>query len=100
MPLGTGYTVEGQVTGKEVRVDISVMSVALAEGGADQDVGGIQIDVFESYSKNAFFFTHKENRDHINSYMTPRQSGLPHGDIVNLAYTVRAPFSFCSFFCR
>ncbi|KAF8837976.1 hypothetical protein BDN67DRAFT_972245 [Paxillus ammoniavirescens] len=55
MPLGKGYTVEGQVTGAE-------------------NVGGIQIDVFPSYDTAGIKFTHLGHD--VSMYKTARQLGL------------------------
>ncbi|KAF8466278.1 hypothetical protein DFH94DRAFT_639389, partial [Russula ochroleuca] len=79
MPLGTGYTVEGQVTGKE-------------------DVGGIQIDVFEQYSSGDCHFTRNGlGSPNLNNYMSPRQLGLRHGDIVHLEYSVSYKLTLLNF---
>ncbi|KIL67239.1 hypothetical protein M378DRAFT_159641 [Amanita muscaria Koide BX008] len=57
MPLGKGYTVEGQVTGTE-------------------DIGGIQIDVFPLYDTG---FIPKHAGRELNMYKTPKQLGLRPG---------------------
>ncbi|KAM6493413.1 hypothetical protein JOM56_011547 [Amanita muscaria] len=61
MPLGKGYTVEGQVTGTE-------------------DIGGIQIDVFPLYH-TAFKVKHGERE--LNVYKTPKQLGLGPGSHIS-----------------
>ncbi|OCH84774.1 hypothetical protein OBBRIDRAFT_839456 [Obba rivulosa] len=63
MPLGQGYTVEGQVTGKEA-------------------VGGLQIDVFPAYSSTVEF---RCGPSKLNLYKTPRQMGLAPGSVVTMA---------------
>jgi hypothetical protein len=60
MPLGQGYTVEGQVTGKE-------------------DTGGMQIDVYPKYCSTVSF----TNRN-ANIYKTPRQLGMAAGGILEM----------------
>ncbi|TFK70048.1 hypothetical protein BDN72DRAFT_568256 [Pluteus cervinus] len=62
MPLGMGYTVEGQVTGKE-------------------DVGGLQLDVFDEYHKQVIF-TRENSEGKLSLYMTPRKLGFTAGSIV------------------
>ncbi|TFK70050.1 ubiquitin-domain-containing protein [Pluteus cervinus] len=62
MPLGKGYTVEGQVTGKE-------------------DVGGLQLDVFDEYP-NTVQFNREDNRAALPVYMTPRKLGLTSGSVI------------------
>ncbi|TFY61138.1 hypothetical protein EVJ58_g4686 [Rhodofomes roseus] len=54
MPLGHGYTVEGQVTGKE-------------------DVGGMQLDVFNKYATPVIF---KCNGKNLNLFNSPEHEGL------------------------
>ncbi|KAF8551886.1 hypothetical protein OG21DRAFT_1512207 [Imleria badia] len=62
MPLGKGYTVEGQVTGAE-------------------DVGGIQIDVFQKYDTNVGF-THLGCD--VNKNKSARKLGLKVGESVQI----------------
>ncbi|KAF8557542.1 hypothetical protein OG21DRAFT_1482209 [Imleria badia] len=62
MPLGEGYTVEGQVTGAE-------------------NVGGIQIDLFRKYDTNVRF-THLGSD--INLYKSARKLGLKVGESVQM----------------
>ncbi|KAM6495379.1 hypothetical protein JOM56_008085 [Amanita muscaria] len=61
MPLGKGYTVEGQVTGTE-------------------DIGGIQIDVFPLYDTG---FIPKHAGRELNMYKTPKQLGLRPGSHIS-----------------
>ncbi|TFK70071.1 hypothetical protein BDN72DRAFT_819341 [Pluteus cervinus] len=62
MPLGEGYTVEGQVTGKE-------------------DVGGLQLDVFDELPKTVQF-NRENNQAPLPPYMTPRKLGLTSGSVI------------------
>ncbi|KII88774.1 hypothetical protein PLICRDRAFT_176316 [Plicaturopsis crispa FD-325 SS-3] len=62
MPLGKGYTVEGQLTGRE-------------------DVGGIQIDVFKRYPTTVSFTMDSKAYD---IYQTPRQIGLRNGTVMHM----------------
>jgi len=63
MPLGKGYTVEGQVTGRE-------------------NVGGIQIDVFPKYDTTGIEFAYLGRN--LNMCQTPRQLGLKVGQSIQL----------------
>ncbi|KIJ11830.1 hypothetical protein PAXINDRAFT_101511 [Paxillus involutus ATCC 200175] len=63
MPLGKGYTVEGQVTGAE-------------------NVGGIQIDVFPKYDTTKIKFAHLGYD--ISLYETSRQLGLKVGESIEM----------------
>ncbi|KAF8837343.1 hypothetical protein BDN67DRAFT_909423, partial [Paxillus ammoniavirescens] len=63
MPLGKGYTAEGQVTGAE-------------------DVGGIQIDVFPKYDTFGIKFAHLGHD--VNMYKTSRQLGLKVGESIQM----------------
>ncbi|BCS18370.1 RING finger protein [Aspergillus puulaauensis] len=68
MPLGSGYTVEGQISGKE-------------------SFGGIQIEVIPSYERNSYTFKYRnEQGKHVGmaEYSTPRQRGLKNGDMVKI----------------
>ena len=65
--------------------------VGFAEAGVNQDVGGIQIDVFQQYDSTICRFA-REDEYNLNNYQTPRQLGLRHGDIMNLHYQVHALF--------
>lgn len=76
MPLGQGYTIEGQITGKEVghifpnivyRCFIHPAFIFV------QDVGGLQIDVFRAYSTSVRFA--QDGRD-LSLFKTPRELGL------------------------
>jgi hypothetical protein len=74
MPLGKGYTVEGQVTGAEVR-----LPPFLRTSYSDtilKDIGGIQIDVFPMYHTGVRF---KHNGSDLNIYKTARQLGIRAG---------------------
>ncbi|EMD39427.1 hypothetical protein CERSUDRAFT_113076 [Gelatoporia subvermispora B] len=57
MPLGQGYTVEGQITGKEA-------------------VGGLQIDIFPAFLRTVEFHNGTVN---LNLYKTPRELGIALG---------------------
>jgi len=62
-------------------------------------MSGIQIDVFEQYSSTECHFTYLGNPN-VNSYMTPRQLGLRHNDIVYIHRNVRAlVLPFAPFAC-
>ncbi|OJJ63984.1 hypothetical protein ASPSYDRAFT_26018 [Aspergillus sydowii CBS 593.65] len=68
MPLGSGYTVEGQVSGKET-------------------FGGIQIEVIPSYECNSYTFKHRDGQDkHVDiaENSTPRSRGLKNGDMIKM----------------
>ncbi|KIJ09961.1 hypothetical protein PAXINDRAFT_86725, partial [Paxillus involutus ATCC 200175] len=69
MPLGKGYTVEGQVTGREVRLILF-------------NVGGIQIDVFPKYDTTGIEFAYLGRN--LNMCQTPRQLGLKVGQSIQL----------------
>ncbi|TDL20732.1 ubiquitin-domain-containing protein [Rickenella mellea] len=60
MPLGQGYTVENQVTGKE-------------------DVGGLQIDVFPQYNTSVLFFCQSARYTGTDLFKTPRELGFSPG---------------------
>ncbi|KAF9523328.1 hypothetical protein CPB83DRAFT_863076 [Crepidotus variabilis] len=62
MPLGKGYTVESQITGKE-------------------DMGGIQIDVIPAFQSGAAF-THEGND--LNVYKTARELKIRAGEFVEM----------------
>ncbi|KAF9226088.1 hypothetical protein BS17DRAFT_776632 [Gyrodon lividus] len=64
MPLGKGYTVEGQLTGAE-------------------NVGGIQIDVFPKYDTTRVKFSHLGHD--VSMYKTARQLGLRVGESIRMA---------------
>ncbi|KIJ11858.1 hypothetical protein PAXINDRAFT_83862 [Paxillus involutus ATCC 200175] len=70
MPLGEGYTVEGQVTGAEVRLILFIRLCFMSF----QNVGGIQVDVFPKYDTAGIKFAHL-GQD-VNMYKTARQLGL------------------------
>ncbi|KAF8837974.1 hypothetical protein BDN67DRAFT_1013451 [Paxillus ammoniavirescens] len=78
MPLGKGYTVEGQVTGTDVRFLLFVRLWLMAF----QDVGGIQIDVFPKYDTTRIRFAHL-GRD-VSMYKTARQLGLRAGESIQM----------------
>ncbi|KIJ11855.1 hypothetical protein PAXINDRAFT_15306 [Paxillus involutus ATCC 200175] len=63
MPLGKGYTVEGQVTGAE-------------------NVGGVQIDVFPKYDTPKMEFVHLGRT--VNMFKTARQLGIKVGESIQL----------------
>lgn len=78
MPLGKGYTVEGQVTGAEVLVSPLPTTLTYA---VIQNVGGIQIDVFQKYKTNVAF-THSGRN--VNMYKSARKLGLKVGESVQM----------------
>lgn len=66
--VGSGYTVEGQVSGKET-------------------FGGIQIEVIPSYECNFYTFKHRDGQDkHVDiaENSTPRSRGLKNGDMIKM----------------
>lgn len=93
MPLGHGYTVEGQLTGREVndwsssRLNALGLTFLLRK-----EEGGLQIDVYTQYPTTvSFTFAGRQ----LNMFETPRQLGLSLGDHIqmsNLAMYVY-PFS-------
>ncbi|KAL4751101.1 hypothetical protein BDW72DRAFT_212901 [Aspergillus terricola var. indicus] len=69
MPLGSGYTVEGQVSGKE-------------------KIGGIQIEVIPSYEQHTHAFSYSTEQGHIKDaaeHDTPGDYALKDGDKVTMA---------------
>ena len=79
MPLGAGYTVEGQVTGEEVCLQMSSNPLVIFTQVASQKVGGIQIDVFPQYSTECNI-SRSLFGEALNVFMTPRQLGMKPSD--------------------
>ncbi|KAF8836046.1 hypothetical protein BDN67DRAFT_365035 [Paxillus ammoniavirescens] len=78
MPLGKGYTVEGQVTGAEVRFLLFCRLCFMSF----QNFGGIQIDVFPKYDTTKIKFAHLGYD--ISLYKTSRQLGLKVGESIEM----------------
>ncbi|KAL4986745.1 hypothetical protein BDW68DRAFT_178446 [Aspergillus falconensis] len=84
MPLGSGYTVEGQVSGKE-------------------KFGGIQIEVIPSYERYTRTFSYSTEKGFVNyaaEHDTPRDCALKDGDKVVMApepSTFRGQARLCDF---
>jgi hypothetical protein len=79
MPLGKGYTVEGQMTGAEVRNKFThfwYLSLHFLK-----DVGGIQIDVFPEYDTKIDFI--RDGRP-LNIFETPRQLFIRSGSFIQM----------------
>ncbi|TDL20728.1 ubiquitin-domain-containing protein [Rickenella mellea] len=57
MPLGQGYTVENQISGKE-------------------DVGGLQIDIFHDLDTSVLFSSQSARENGLDLFKTPRELGL------------------------
>ena len=80
--VGSGYTVEGQISGKET-------------------FGGIQIEVIPSYECNSYTFKYRDEQGkHVEmaENSTPRKRGLKNGDMVkmtNVSTTFRDPAKIC-----
>ncbi|KAL2867674.1 uncharacterized protein BJX67DRAFT_352058 [Aspergillus lucknowensis] len=80
MPLGSGYTVEGQISGKEC-------------------FGGIQIEIIPSYDEHRYKFTHEDTRGSyvgMDEHRTPRDYRLNGGDTVTMAAVPSGP-RICDF---
>ncbi|KAL4909739.1 hypothetical protein BDW74DRAFT_173233 [Aspergillus multicolor] len=81
MPLGSGYTVEGQVTGKE-------------------SFGGIQIEVIPSYERNQHTFAFTSDRGQhltMEDHDTPRDYHLMDNDILFASTKLQGYPRICDF---
>ncbi|KIJ11840.1 hypothetical protein PAXINDRAFT_83873, partial [Paxillus involutus ATCC 200175] len=83
MPLGKGYTAEGQVTGAEVGLLVCFQPWFML---SFQNVGGIQIDVFPKYDIPRMEFGYLACD--VNMYKTARQLGLKVGEPIQLTSRV------------
>lgn len=83
MPLGSGYTIEGQLNGEEVSCEITLFVLLYDTSICQQHIGGIQFDVFQKFiSTVSFERLHGKLRTSLDMYKTPREHGLKEGDTI------------------
>ena len=83
MPLGHGYTVESQVTGREVSVKThrSGWLPIYCSTPYTQDIGGMHFDVFKEYLTTVTFRCKDRNMSLLRN---PAQEGLKLGDYLSM----------------